>query len=96
AVAAGLAGEALAALGECAGALGLMLAPPAEYAARTRARRLGVRGLDAAEVDAKVLERERARQAKDFARGDALRAELAARGVELSDGPAGTSWRVVA
>ncbi len=96
AAAGALAGEALGALGACAGALGLMAAGPAEYAARTRARRLVVRGLDPAAVDAKVLERERARQAKDFARGDALRAELAARGVELSDGPEGTRWRVVA
>jgi cysteinyl-tRNA synthetase len=94
AVAAALAGEALGQLGACAEALGLMRATPAEYAARTRERRLGARGLDAAAIDAQVLERERARQAKDFARADALRAELAARGVELADGTAGTSWRV--
>src|SRR2546425_110460 len=35
------------------------------------------------------------REAMDFVRGDAIRAEVAARGVELRDGPGGTEWRVV-
>jgi cysteinyl-tRNA synthetase len=36
-----------------------------------------------------------ARKAKDFAKADAIRAEVAAKGVELRDGPQGTDWRVV-
>jgi cysteinyl-tRNA synthetase len=35
-----------------------------------------------------------ARQAKDFAGADAIRAELQAGGVEIMDGPTGTDWRV--
>ena len=42
---------------------------------------------------ARLLEaRQQARAAKDFQRADALRDELQALGVHLSDGPAGSSW----
>jgi cysteinyl-tRNA synthetase len=74
--------------------LGLLRATPAEYRARTRERRLRLRGLTADDIEAKVAERTAARAAKDFARGDALRAELAALGVSLLDGPDGTAWTI--
>ncbi len=47
----------------------------------------------AREIDALVAERVAARQAKDYAKSDALRDELYARGVEVMDGPAGSTWR---
>jgi cysteinyl-tRNA synthetase len=76
--------------------MGLMQASAAEFFARTKARRLKVRGLDEAAIETKVRERIEARAAKDFARGDAIRAELAAMGIELQDVPGGggTTWRV--
>jgi cysteinyl-tRNA synthetase len=74
--------------------LGLLLTNPEDYRARTRERRLRVRGLSAESIQAKVEERTRARAEKDFSRGDALRAELSALGVSLHDGPAGTEWTV--
>ena len=74
--------------------LGLMLATPEEYATRTRARRLQIRGLEAAAVDAKVAERAAARGAKDFARTDAVRGELEAMGVEILDAAGDTTWRM--
>ena len=40
----------------------------------------------------RILERSNARKAKDFALADAIRAELAAEGVVLEDGPNGTEW----
>ncbi|MBP7096620.1 MAG: cysteine--tRNA ligase [Spirochaetia bacterium] len=46
----------------------------------------------AARVDALVAARAEAKKAKDFARADALRAEIAGLGVELRDSPAGTTW----
>ncbi len=75
--------------------LGLLQTMPSEYAARTRAQRLAVRGLTAEGIAQKVAERTAARQAKDFARGDALRDELVAMGVELFDAPEGTRWRLL-
>ncbi len=74
--------------------LGLLASPSETFFARTRERRLALRKLDAATIDEKVRERDAARAAKDFARGDALRKELADFGVELLDGESGTTWRV--
>jgi cysteinyl-tRNA synthetase len=51
------------------------------------------RGADDAEIDALVAERDAARAAKDWSRADQIRDQLAARGIELLDSPAGTRWR---
>ncbi len=74
--------------------LGLLHAPIGAYRTRTRERRLVARRLSPATIDAKLIERTNARQAKDFARADALRAELSALGVEIADSPEGTTWSV--
>ena len=50
--------------------------------------------LTAADIDARLAERREARAAKDFARSDAIRDELAAAGVEVMDGdPLGWDWK---
>jgi cysteinyl-tRNA synthetase len=46
-----------------------------------------------AEIEAAINERTAARRSKDFARSDLIRADLAARGILLEDGPKGTTWR---
>jgi cysteinyl-tRNA synthetase len=46
-------------------------------------------------VEQKLAERANARAAKDYARADAIRAELAERGVEVDDSPAESRWRLV-
>ena len=49
---------------------------------------------DRAEIDQLILDRAAARQAKDFARADALREELDKRKVLVDDGPEGSTWRM--
>ena len=49
--------------------------------------------LDPAEIDRLVQARIAARKSRDFAASDRIRDELAAKGVVLEDGPAGTTWR---
>ncbi len=73
--------------------LGLGQEPPAQYLHRRYARVIAERGLDVAKIDALVKARGEARQAKDYARGDALRKELAELGIDVKDGPAGSTWK---
>ena len=48
---------------------------------------------DDATVEHRIAERNAARAARDFARADAIRDELAAQGVQLEDTSEGTRWR---
>jgi len=85
-------GYAAASLRRLGSVLGLLQAPPAAYFQAQRQGGLEKRGLDDAAIAAKIAERSAARQARDWARADAVRDELAAQGIELKDGPEGTTW----
>ena len=50
-------------------------------------------GPTAEEIEALLAERAAARKAKDFARADAIRDDLAAKGIVIEDGPGGATWR---
>jgi cysteinyl-tRNA synthetase len=76
------------------GVLGLLGTAPAVYRERTRARRLSARKLSATTIEEKLRQRTEARQNKDFARADQLRAELTSFGVDVADSPEGSTWSV--
>jgi cysteinyl-tRNA synthetase len=71
------------------------LREPAE-AVRAR-RQLAARrcGVDCAWVEERIQARLQARKGKDYAKADAIRAEVAEKKVELRDTPQGTDWRVL-
>ncbi len=50
--------------------------------------------VDVPGIEALIASRTEARAAKDFARSDAIRDELAAIGVSIKDGPNGTTWEL--
>ena len=72
----------------CGEMLGLLQKDPETWFKR------GVEHVDAARVEALIEARRAARAARDFARADAIREELAAMGVAIEDGPQGTRWKV--
>jgi cysteinyl-tRNA synthetase len=74
--------------------LGIVQRAPPEALVTLRDRAAARRGIDQARVAGRIEERTAARKAKDFARSDAIRAELLAQGVVLMDGPDGTTWKV--
>jgi len=49
-------------------------------------------GLDATAIEAAIASRNAAKAAKNYAEADRIRKELAAQGIELKDGPQGTTW----
>ncbi|MFZ1736706.1 CysS/YqeB C-terminal domain-containing protein, partial [Sphingorhabdus sp.] len=51
--------------------------------------------IEEADIEAALAERKEARAAKDFAKSDAIRDDLIAKGVEVMDGdPLGWDWRL--
>ncbi len=84
--------EGFAALGRV---LGLGEQRPDDLLERVRARRVKAVGMSEQDVEREIEARVQARKAKDFQAADAIRDRLAEKGIELMDGPEGTTWRVL-
>jgi len=69
------------------GQIGLLQADPDAYL------KTGNETADATDIEAQIEARNTARAVRDFATADRIRDELAAQGIQLEDGPGGTSWR---
>lgn len=84
----------LADLADWATVLGVFASPAEAFLEALKASRAARLGIDAARVEALLADRLQARQAKDFARSDAIRDALAGLGVTVMDTPAGQRWDV--
>jgi len=80
------------AIREIGGVLGIGARDPAAVLEEARRAGLSEAQLSPDEVERLIAERNAARKAKDFARADAIRAELKAKGIVLKDTPQGTTW----
>jgi len=67
------------------GVLGLLQSPPEVFLHSGS-------GMDAGHIDALIAQRQAAKAGRDFARADAIRAELLAQGIVLKDSAQGTTW----
>jgi cysteinyl-tRNA synthetase len=68
--------------------VGLLQSDPEEWFAGQ-----GEGGLSAEDIEAMLEKRRMARAEKDFATADGIRDELASAGIQIEDGPEGTTWR---
>ncbi|MFW6324781.1 MAG: cysteine--tRNA ligase [Desulfovibrionales bacterium] len=82
-------------LHEWGGILGLFHQDPESFLLELRDIRAGRKGIQAQEVEKLLQERMEARKAKDFARSDTIRDQLASQGVEIKDTPQGQQWDVL-
>lgn len=76
--------------------LGLLRQEPAQwlgYGQAVAGGDSGSGGLDAAAIEALLVERTQARKAKNFARSDEIRDLLAAQGIVIEDTPQGPRWK---
>jgi cysteinyl-tRNA synthetase len=73
--------------------LGLFQMAPVEYFSRQRRNFLRSKGLREEEIMELLAQRKAARQAKEWALADQIRARAGAWGILLEDGPKGTSWK---
>jgi len=76
--------------------LGIMNEPPDLFLRERTRRGLEQLNLTAEAIEQLIAERNAARQARDFKRADAIRAQLAEQGVLLQDSPTGTTWKIEA
>jgi cysteinyl-tRNA synthetase len=75
--------------------LGLWQRTASEVLAERRDVKAKAKGINKAQVEALIVDRNAARKAKDFAKADAVRDQLKQLGVEIMDLAGGTTWKVL-
>jgi cysteinyl-tRNA synthetase len=86
--------EAVAQLKTLGAIMGLLTEPPAAFLRRLREQELSALTIAAEEIERLIAERRQARSDKNWQRADEIRNYLLTAGIELNDGPEGTSWQV--
>jgi cysteinyl-tRNA synthetase len=76
------------------GVLGIFASDPATWLRQMNLALLTATGYSEADMEEFIRQRQEARKNKDFTRADEIRDELAAKGIQLLDGPQGTTWKV--
>ena len=74
--------------------LGILRDDPAQWCSARRSEAAAQLPLSVQEIDERIEARTDARSSKEWARADAIRDELAAKGIVLKDGADGTTWTV--
>jgi cysteinyl-tRNA synthetase len=82
------------AIRQTADVLGLFKTSPETEIHSLKTKLLPSLGITEDAINAAINERKAARASKDFAKGDAVRDQMAAKGIELRDSPAGTIWSI--
>ena len=85
---------ALKAFGLVSEALGLLQQDVATFHEEVKAKRLADMGVELNEVEQLILDRTAAREARDWATADQIRARLTDLDIEVRDLPSGVEWRV--
>ena len=74
--------------------MGLLQEDAQQFLAARKDKLISEADIDVAAIEALINERYQCRQAKNWARSDAIREELLKKNIELMDGPSGTTWSV--
>ncbi|MDR2861424.1 MAG: class I tRNA ligase family protein, partial [Syntrophobacterales bacterium] len=74
--------------------LGLFQDDPDEYFRKDRQKEAAKRGLNIADIESLIEERNLARSQKEWQKADEIRKILTDRGITLKDSPSGTSWSI--
>ena len=74
--------------------LGVFQSDPDIFFQTDRNIEVGKRGLDVSKIEALILERQKAREEKDWSRADEIRQELALQNITLKDSAGQTTWSI--
>ncbi len=74
---------------------GILQMEPQAFIDNLRSKILSYMQIDPSSIDKAIADRNAARAAKDYAKGDALRKQLLDAGIELMDSPEGTRWTIL-